>query len=142
MIRNLINQSIALFERIPYDVIAILSRIGIGTVFFRPGLLKVEGWSSGTTVALFREEYKLPLISPELAAYMGTAMELAMPILLFVGLFTRFAAFALLIMTLVIQIFVYPNAFDTHATWAVCFLILIKYGAGTFSLDHLIKRMS
>jgi putative oxidoreductase len=59
---------------------------------------------------------------------------------LFAGLFTRFAALGMLIMTLVIQIFVYPNAFDTHGVWAVCLLFLMKYGAGPLSLDHLVAR--
>jgi putative oxidoreductase len=155
MIRNLITKAISLFEQIPYDLIALLARLGIGTVFLRSGLLKIDGftfenafsyladvnkWANGNTVALFRDEYKLPILPPELAAYMGTMMELAMPMLLFAGLFTRFAAFALLGMTLTIQIFVYPNAFDTHAVWAVCFLVLMKYGAGRFSLDYAVKQ--
>jgi putative oxidoreductase len=126
----------ALFASIPMDLIALLSRIGIGTVFLRSGLLKLDGWASGTTLTLFQEEYKLPLIPPEIAAYLATAAELTLPPLLFIGLFTRYAAAAMLGMTLVIQTFVYPNAFDTHATWAVCLLFLMKYGAGTFSLDR------
>jgi putative oxidoreductase len=153
MIRALFNKISSLFECIPHDVIALLARLGIGTVFLRSGLLKIEGitrenafaylsdvnkWANGNTVALFRDEYKLPLLSPELAATMGTAAELAMPILLFAGLFTRFAALALLGMTLTIQIFVYPNAFDTHTIWAVCLLFLMKYGAGSFSLDRML----
>jgi putative oxidoreductase len=153
MIRNLINKLSALFECIPTDVISLLARLGIGTVFLRSGLLKIDGitrenaftylqnvsgWANGNTLALFRDEYKIPLLSPELAAYMGTAAEITMPILLFAGLFTRFAALALLCMTLTIQIFVYPNAFDTHSVWAVSLLFLMKYGAGRFSLDRLL----
>jgi putative oxidoreductase len=129
----------ALFVMIPMDLIALLSRIGIGTVFLRSGLLKLEGWDSGTTLTLFQEEYKLPIIPPEIAAYMATAAELTLPPLLFIGLFTRYAAAAMLGMTLVIQIFVYPNAFDTHATWAVCLLFLMKYGAGSLSLDRALR---
>ena len=125
----------ALFERIPHDLIAIIARVAAGTVFLRSGLLKIEGWQDGTTLALFREEYKLPVIPPEIAAYLATAAELALPPLLILGLFTRYAALALLGMTLVIQLFVYPNAFDTHGVWAVCFLYLMKHGAGNFALD-------
>lgn len=134
------RQAIALFNRIPQDLIALLARIAIGTVFLRSGLLKLDGWSDGTTLALFREEYQLPLLPPELAAYAATAAELLLPPLLIAGLLTRFAALGLLGMTLVIQIFIYPNAFDTHGTWAVCFLFLMKYGAGALSLDRFFYR--
>lgn len=155
MIRNLLTTTISYFEKIPCSVISLLARLGIGATFLRSGLIKVEGitfdnafmylmdvnkWANGNTIALFRDEYKLPLLSPELAAYSGTMMELSMPILLFMGLFTRFAALALLGMTITIQIFVYPNAFDTHATWAVCCLFLMKYGAGLFSVDALARK--
>lgn len=126
------------FERIPADLIALLARICVGTVFLRSGLLKLEGWSSGTTLSLFETEYPLPFLPPNIVAYLATGAELFFPFLLFAGLLTRFAALALLIMTLVIQIFVYPNAFDTHGTWAVAFLFLMKHGAGHVSLDYLL----
>ena len=128
----------ALFERIPGDLIAIAARIGIATTFLRSGLLKVDGWNNGSTLALFTDEYKLPVIPPEIAAYMATALELSMPVLILSGFLTRFAALALLGMTLVIEIFVYPNAFDTHGVWAAVLLYLMKYGAGTLSLDNFI----
>ena len=98
-------------------------------------MLKLEGWADGNTLTLFREEYRLPLIPPEIAAYMATTAELTLPILIFAGLLTRFAAAGLLMMTLVIEIFVYPNAFDTHGVWAVSLLFLMKYGAGALSVD-------
>jgi len=137
-----LKQVFDLFPRVPNDLIALLARIGIGTIFLRSGLLKLEGWSDGNTLFLFQSEYHLPLIPPELAAPLAMSMELAMPMFLFAGLATRFAALALLGMTLVIEIFVYPNAFDTHAVWAVALLFLIKSGAGTLSLDHLVKNMA
>jgi putative oxidoreductase len=136
--KNLYIRVADLFGRIPIDFITLLARICVGTVFLRSGLLKVKGWTSGTTLALFESEYPLPVIPPEIAAYMATAAELTLPLLLFAGFMTRFAALGLLIMTLVIEIFVYPNAFDTHGTWAVAFLLLMKYGAGRFSLDYLL----
>jgi putative oxidoreductase len=135
---GLYNRITDIFARIPLDLIALLARVSVGAVFLRSGLLKLNSWQS--TVFLFQNEYKLPIIPHEIAAYMATAAELALPILLFAGLFTRFAALGLLIMTLVIQIFVYPNAFDTHGTWAVAFLFLMKFGAGHISLDYLIFR--
>lgn len=130
----------SLFARIPHDLIAVVARLAAGTVFLRSGLLKIEGWKEGNTFALFRDEYKLPIIPPEIAAYLATAAELALPPLLIAGLFTRFAALALLAMTMVIQIFVYPNAFDTHGVWAVSFLYLIKFGAGSFALDRFVEE--
>ena len=131
----------SLFEKIPHDLIALIARIAVGTVFFRSGLLKLEGWKEGNTLFLFQEEYKLPLIPPEIAAYMATAAELSLPVLLFAGLFTRYAALSMLIMTLVIQVFVYPNAFDTHGVWAVCLLYLMKHGAGNLALDRFIEEI-
>ena len=130
----------AVLGHIPHEVLAILARVSIGTVFLRSGLLKLDGWASGTTLALFREEYRLPLLPPEVAALLATAAELSLPLLLFVGLLTRPAALALLGMTLVIQFFVYPNAFDTHGTWAVVLLYLAKFGPGAVALDSLLAR--
>lgn len=132
---GLIARSLAIFERIPADAIAALARLGVGAVFLRSGLLKLEGWNDGSTLALFVDEYKLPIIPPEIAAWLATGAELTLPVLLFLGLFTRLAALALLLMTLVIEVFVYPNAFDTHSVWAVSLLFLMKHGAGAVSLD-------
>ncbi|WP_374372941.1 DoxX family protein [Dongia sp.] len=124
---------------VPADLVVLLARLGIGAIFLRSGLLKLDGWESGLTLALFESEYRLPFLPPELAAPLAMGAELSMPFLLFLGLGTRYAALALFGMTAVIQIFVYPNAFDTHAVWAVALLCLIKFGAGRFSLDHLLK---
>lgn len=130
----------ALSRLIPHDLLAILARLSIGTVFLRSGLLKLDGWADGTTLALFRDEYRLPLLSPEVASSLAMAAELSLPPLLFLGLLTRPAALALLAMTLVIEIFVYPGAFDTHGTWAVALLYLVKFGPGTVALDSLLVR--
>jgi putative oxidoreductase len=138
---RLVERLDALFSAIPHDLLALIARISVGTVFLRSGLLKLEGWADGTTVALFRDEYQVPLLSPELAAALAMSAELILPWLLFAGLGTRFAALALLGMTMVIQLFVYPNAFDTHGTWALCFLYLMKFGAGRLSLDGLLSRI-
>jgi putative oxidoreductase len=135
-----LSRLIRIFSSIPIDLITLLARLGIGVVFLRSGLLKLDGWDNGNTLALFQYEYQLPLVPPELAAPMAMAMELTMPMLLLAGLATRFAASALLGMTLVIEIFVYPMAFDTHAVWAVSLLFLMKFGAGRVSLDYLLER--
>lgn len=134
----LIDRLVSLFARIPADLILGLARLGIGAIFLRSGLLKLDGWDSGLTLALFESEYKLPFLPPELAAPLAMGAELTLPFLLFLGLGTRFAALALFGMTAVIQVFVYPHAFDTHAVWAVALLTLIKMGGGRFSLDHLL----
>lgn len=127
-----------LLSRIPHELLAPLARLSVGTIFLRSGLLKLDGWADGTTLTLFREEYRLPLLPPELASWLATGAELSLPILLFLGLFTRPAALALLGMTLVIEIFVYPNAFDTHGVWAVSLLYIAKFGPGTLALDRLL----
>jgi len=132
---------IAAVSAIPYWVVAIVTRVSIAGVFWQSGQTKVEGWHlTDTAIELFRSEYRLPLIDPALAAHLAALAEHVFPVLLVIGLATRFAAIALLIMTLVIQVFVYPHAWPTHGTWAACFLILITRGPGLLSLDHLIAR--
>ena len=138
---SLITRATSLFERIPGDLIAIVARIGIATTFLRSGLLKVDGWSNGNTLALFTDEYKLPLIPPEIAATLAMTAELSMPLFILAGFLTRFAALALLVMTLAIEVFVYPNAFDTHGVWAAALLYLMKYGPGVASLDHFVSAL-
>lgn len=136
---GLVGRTIRLFEGIPHDVIAILARVIVGLVFWLSGRTKVDGFAlKSSTFFLFENEYKVPLIPPDIAAYLATAAEHVFPVLLWVGLATRLSATALLIMTLVIQIFVYPNAYVTHGLWAIGLLYLMKYGPGRLSLDHLI----
>lgn len=126
---------------IPYWFTALVLRIPIAAVFWRSGQTKVDGWHlSATAVDLFRDEYKLPLLDPNLAAYLSAIAEHLFPVLLVIGLATRLSAFALLMMTLVIEIFVYPDAWPTHGTWAGCFLVLMVQGPGKISLDHLIAQ--
>jgi putative oxidoreductase len=140
-ISDKINGLFGLLNDIPHDAIALLARFSVGAVFWQSGLTKLDGWHvSDSAVYLFKTEYKLPLIDPWAAAHIGAFSELFFPILLFIGLASRFAALALLCMTLVIEIFVYPDAWPTHGTWAVCFLVVIARGPGLFSLDHLIAR--
>lgn len=121
-----------------HDVLSLASRIGIAAVFWLSGRTKVDGLLSvnENAVALFADEYKVPLLPPEFAAHMAAYAEHLFPLLLVFGLFTRYAAIALLGMTAVIQIFVYPSAWPTHLTWAVILLYLIGRGAGAFSLDR------
>jgi putative oxidoreductase len=142
---------VRVFERIPHSLIAVVARFSIAAVFWLSGQTKVEGiainivdgefalgWPrlSDSAVALFREEYRLPFIAPEIAAPMAALAEHVFPLLLLVGLATRFSALALLVMTLVIQFFVYPGAYPTHGTWAAVLLYLLARGPGALSIDH------
>ena len=109
-------------------------RIGVGAVFFRSGLLKLDSWQF--TIQLFRDEYHVPVLDPALAAQIVTAVELSVPPLLFMGLATRLATLPLLGMIAVIQIFVYPNAWSDHLLWASALGLVLTRGPGIFSLDH------
>ena len=138
---GLVDRTIAAMERIPYWAIALVTRVSIAGVFWQSGATKVEGFRvTESAVELFRNEYALPLVDPSLAAHLAAISEHLFPALLVIGLATRFSALALLGMTLVIQLFVYPDAWPTHGTWAACFLVLIARGPGCVSLDHLIAR--
>lgn len=131
----------AALERIPYSLIALVARLSIAGVFWRSGQTKVSGFGlSDTAVDLFREEYRLPLVDPTMAATVAAVAEHLFPVLLVIGLATRLSALALLIMTLVIQLLVYPDAWPTHGTWAACLLLLMTRGAGAVSVDHLLAR--
>lgn len=126
---------------ISHNVLALASRLSIAAIFYLSGRTKVEDFLTITDGAfeLFRSEYKLPLIPPDIAAYMATYAEHLFPSLLLLGLFTRLSAIALLSMTLTIQVFVYPDAWPTHFSWAVLLLYLVSRGAGALSLDRLLK---
>ena len=130
-----------LTKLVPHDALALIDRVAIGAIFFLSGRTKVEGWLTVTesTYTLFREEYKLPLIPIEIAAHAAAWAEHLFPLLLVLGLFTRLSALALLGMTLVIQLFVYPDAWPTHLAWAGLLLYLVGRGAGTLSLDRLLR---
>ena len=125
---------------IAHPVLALVDRVAIAAIFFLSGRTKVDGFLSVTdgAYALFREEYKVPLIRPEVAAHMAAYAEHLFPVLLVLGLFTRLSALALLGMTAVIQIFVYPDAWPTHLSWAGLLLYLAGRGAGPLSLDRLL----
>lgn len=129
-----------IFERLlPPSLLLLVARIGIAAIFFLSGRTKVTGFLTikPSTYVLFNSEYALPLIPAELAAHLATYAEHLFPFLLVLGLLTRPAAAALLGMTLVIQTFVYPDAWPTHLSWAGLLLPLVAYGGGNWSLDRL-----
>ena len=127
-------------QRLPDALLLFTARIGIAAVFFLSGRTKVTGLLEITPEAyeLFRNEYAVPLLSPSLAAHLATYSEHLFPVLLAFGLFTRVAAAGLLGMTLVIQTFVYPDAWSTHLSWAGLLLLLMARGGGAWSLDHVL----
>ena len=128
-----------LAERIPYSVIALASRIAVADVFWRSGQTKVNGFAiREETFYLFREEYKVPLLPPDLAAYLSTIGEHVFPVLLFVGLASRLSALGLFGMTMVIQLFVVPGGWPEHILWLSLLTLIIARGPGAISLDHLI----
>jgi putative oxidoreductase len=152
--QRLIARLIDLMAQTPYSALALVARFAIGLVFWKSGQTKLEGYELclGTcfkanpfslgenTFVLFENEYNVPLLPTALAAHGASLAEFVLPILLFLGLGTRFAALGLLAMTLVIQIFVYPGAYVLHGTWAAILLMLMKFGPGKIALDHLIGR--
>lgn len=125
----------------PHSLLAVVNRVALAGIFWLSARTKVDGWFtvSDSAYMLFREEYKLPVLPPELAAQLATVAEHVFPILLVLGLFTRLSALALLGMTLVIQVFVYPDAWPTHLSWAGLALYLVGRGAGKVSLDQALR---
>jgi len=137
----LVRRAIDLMERIPYAVLGLSARVFPAAVFWMSGQTKVQGWHvKDSAIALFENEYDLPLIDPSIAAHLAALAEHLFPVLLVIGLASRFSALALLFMTAVIEIFVYPGAWPTHGVWATCFLLIIARGPGVISLDHLIAK--
>lgn len=127
---------------LPETVLLLVARLGIAAVFFESGRTKVEGWLTITdsTYYLFETDYKLPFVPPHLAAHLATYQEHLFPIMLVLGLGTRIGALGLLGMTTVIEVFVYPDAWPTHLSWAAILLPLIAKGGGALSLDRLLRR--
>ena len=129
----------ALAELVPYSFVALVSRFAIASVFWRSGQTKVQGFHiREETFDLFREEYKVPLLPPDVAAYMSTAAEHVFPVLLVVGLASRLSATGLLFMTMVIQLFVYPSGWPDHILWIAILLTIIARGPGAISLDQVL----
>jgi len=125
-------------ERIPLALPVLVMRLGVALVFWRSGQAKLP-FGNDTVLTLFREEYRLPLLPPELVAYLATAIELGCPVLLVLGFLTRPAAALLLAQTLIIQIFIYPMNYPDHLLWAGPLLYLLLRGPGKWSFDAAIR---
>jgi len=160
-ITHILAQITGYMSKIPASGISLLARVIMAAIFWTSGMTKiafnVEGitdfsWSqiwnvitlnwtvSEGTYMLFEYEYNLPVIPFEWAAHMALTAELILPIALILGIFTRYAALAMLGMTLVIQILVYPNLWSVHALWAIALLSIMTQGGGRLSVDHFICR--
>ncbi len=126
---------------LPPWLLLLVARVGIANVFWMSGRTKVEGLLTlkPSTLYLFEYEYKVPLLPSDFAAYAATYAEHVLPILLVLGLFTRFSALGLIVMTLVIQLFVLPDGWPTHLLWMAPLLVIVRYGAGTVSVDRVLK---
>ena len=151
----LVRHAVALCARVPDAWIALLGRFSVAAIFWKSGQTKIQGFAldivsgefqfgmprlANAAVDLFRDEYRLPLLPPELAAIMAAFAEHIFPALILLGLATRFSALALLAMTATIQVFVYPDAYPTHGVWAAVLLFLVARGPGPLSLDALVAR--
>ena len=152
---GLIRQFMALCTRLPNTLLAFVARFSIAAVFWKSGQTKVQGFEidivnreftlgwprlSDSVVDLFRDEYRLPLVPPEIAAIMAAFAEHFFPVLILLGIATRLSALGLLGMTMTIQLFVYPDAYPTHGTWAAVLLYLMVHGPGKLSLDRWLAR--
>jgi putative oxidoreductase len=133
-----LERMIRWLEAVPYSLLALPLRVAAATVFWNSAMAKLANWE--TTLALFEDEYQVPLLPAGLAANMALTIELVAPILLVLGLFTRAAALVLIAMTAVIQVFVYPGSWPTHIQWAAMLLVLLCRGAGGISLDRPLAR--
>ena len=127
-------------DQLPGSILLLVARLGVAGVFFMSGRTKVDGilHITDSTYSLFETDYRIPLIPPHIAAHLAAYQEHLFPILLVLGLFNRVAALGLLGMTTFIEVFVYPDAWPTHLSWAGLLLPIIFRGGGKFSLDHLL----
>ena len=130
------GRAAALLERVPFSFHLLLFRLAIAGVFLPAGLLKVASWQS--TLALFQDEYKVPILTPVVAAAMGTGIELLCSSLLIAGLATRLATLPLLAQIATIQLFVYPQAWHEHLVWGSILLVLLTRGGGAVSIDRVL----
>lgn len=136
----LVARVLNLLGQFPDSLLLLMARVGAGAVFFKSGLTKIDLETMSiapSTFDLFRDEYKVPLLPPELAAYLGTFNELLLPVLLVAGLFARIGAAGLLGMTATIQLFVYPENWAEHLIWATLLAMVLTRGPGAISLDRL-----
>jgi len=133
-----LQAAIAWLGRFPLAILQFAFRFSIASVFWHSGMTKIANWD--TTIALFRDEYMVPVLPPQLAATMAATVELSCPVLLVLGLATRLATLPMLGMTFVIEVFVYPEQWIEHLMWATILLFILTRGPGPLALDHVVAR--
>jgi len=137
-VKNSVANVLSLLDRVPLSIVQLMARVGVGGVYFSAGLDKIASWQP--TVALFANEYRVPLLPPEFAAQMAASIELTCPILLFVGFGSRLATLPMLAQAFVIETFVYPADWIEHLGWATMLGLILIRGPGVVSVDYWIKR--
>jgi len=146
---KLLNKPTRLLQSLPEDIIALTARLAVATVFWRSAQTKISGWDflgqswqfynlNDSTFMLFQFEYGVPLLDYKVAAYLATFNEFFLSLAIILGFLTRLSASALFGMTMVIQLFVYPDAWPTHVIWAAALLYLVKHGGGMLTIDKLL----
>jgi putative oxidoreductase len=138
-LRHLVDDGRAILGRFPLGLLQLIFRLSVASVFFKSGHSKILSWD--TTLLLFANEYRVPLLSPELAAAVSATFELGCSTLIAIGLLTRLATLPLLGMVFVIQTFVYPENWVEHLTWAAMLVFILTRGPGPVSLDRLLKPL-
>lgn len=135
------KKAIEVLEAYFAPVLDLAIRLWVGMVFFKSGLVKIQSWES--TLSLFENEYTVPLLPPYLAAYLGTAAELVLPVFLVLGLGGRAFAAALFVFNIV-AVISYPDLSEVglkdHQYWGLLLLVVLLHGPGKLSIDHLIRR--
>jgi putative oxidoreductase len=143
--QGLLDRAIYLTTLVPHWLVALIARVALLRIFWWSARTKVADGTlftlSDSAVYLFQEEYKLPLVPPGIAAHLALFGESLFSVLVILGLATRLGALGLFFMTLVIQVFVYPENYNEHLPWMVCALYLVKFGGGFLSLDTLVARL-
>jgi putative oxidoreductase len=137
-LRQQVDQVRDLLDRVPMAPIQLLLRVGVGMVFWKSAMSKLANWD--LTIQLFADEYRVPVLPPDIAALLGTTAEIVGAVALILGLGARFGSLALLGVTATIQLFVYPENWSEHLLWAAVLLLVLVRGAGPLSLDHLVAR--
>lgn len=138
-LQSIVQPIVDLLGRFPLTLLQLIFRFSVASVFFNSGHSKILSWQ--TTILLFSNEYRVPVLSPEVAAALSATFELGCSTLIFFGLFTRLATLPLLGMVFVIQTFVYPENWVEHLTWAAMLVLILTRGPGPISLDRLLKPL-
>lgn len=134
-----VERAVTTLNKVPFSVLILVARCATFSVFFRSGLVKIQDWNS--TLLLFQNEYKVPVLPPAVAATLAASMELGLSWFVLLGLFTRLSVLGYFGMILVIQTFVYPMAWPDHIQWTGFMIFILCRGPGKLSLDYLIGRV-